>query len=450
IQIGFTGQRVSGHAGLATFAGFLRWHRLADQLAGWLPHRRTSPNALAPAQLALGFVVGICAGAKKLAHVSFLRHDPLLPSLLELSRFAHQSTYTRFFAGFTSAGQNLAAFRAAWRWGLARLASRREGYTLDLDSTRLLHEDHHHAEGVRTGHTPQGFKRCLHPLLAVLAEAKLVAGFWLRPGHTRCDNNVIAFTLDLLAYLPRHLRLRRVRADSGFCTPAWLEVLEQKRLAYIVVARLHRPIVRLLSAQVRWVASEVRGTEVAEMLHQDYGWSTARRLVLLRHRIQEKERPGGKRLLECPGYSFQALVTNLPASVPPLEVWRDYNGRSGSENVIKELDAHFGLPQLCLKKFWATEAALSLAVLAYNLSVLFQRHLGWQERVSAGTLRFRLWNCGGIISRTGGVTTIRLSVPAPHRAWWRELFTKLVCPYPNCNAVDPWPEPTRFFHPLNP
>jgi hypothetical protein len=58
--------------------------------------------------------------------------------------------------------------------------------------------------------------------------------------------------------------------------------------------------------------------------------------------------------------------------------------------VVKDLDEYFGIPQLCLKKFWSTEAALSLAVLSYNLCVLFQRHLGWQERVRAGTLRFSL------------------------------------------------------------
>jgi hypothetical protein len=93
-------------------------------------------------------------------------------------------------------------------------------------------------------------------------------------------------------------------------------------------------------------------------------------------------------LLECPGYSYQALVTNLPASVPPIEVWRDYNGRAGIENVIKELDYGFGLPKLCCKNFWATEAALSLAVLTYNFSVLFARHLGWLDKVTIGTLRY--------------------------------------------------------------
>lgn len=162
-------------------------------------------------------------------------------------------------------------------------------------------------------------------------------------------------------------------------------------------------------------------------------------MVLLRHRVAEKARPGGKKLLDCPGYLYQALVTNLPERWPPVAVWREYNGRAGCEEVIKQLDADFGLPQLCLEKFWGTEAALSLAVLSYNLCVLFQRRRGWLERVTAATLRFRLFTTGGILSRTAGRTTIRLSVPEPERDWWRALLAKLQSEFPNCNAVGQTP-----------
>ncbi len=91
----------------------------------------------------------------------------------------------------------------------------------------------------------------------------------------------------------------------------------------------------------------------------------------------------GCRLLDVPGWRFQALATRLPGtSHPPPRVWRYYNGRADCENVIKELREGFALPTLCLEKFWSSEAALSLAVLTYNLSVLFQRHLGWQQKVT--------------------------------------------------------------------
>jgi len=56
------------------------------------------------------------------------------------------------------------------------IALPKRGYTLDLDTTRLLHEDAHGKEGVRTGYTPKGCKRCFNPLLGRLPRAKLGGG----------------------------------------------------------------------------------------------------------------------------------------------------------------------------------------------------------------------------------------------------------------------------------
>ena len=440
IRVGFTDQKVSGRAGLASFAGFMHWHGLSGLLNRALPERsvqrRCGRKALAMEDLAMGFVAGVLAGAQKLAQVAYLRADPLLAPLLAIERIASQSTFSRFFARFDNAAVNLRSFRPLWRWALQRLPSRREGYCMDLDSTRLLHEDGHQ-EGVAVGYTPMGIKPCLHPLLAVLEEPKLVANFWLRAGNTRCDNNVVPFTLEVLDSLPVQVRLRLIRADSGFCEARWLELLESQRLHYIVAARLARPLAQLCRQDMRWQHSEVPGTEVAEVWHRELGWERERRVILVRHCVKEKERPGGKKLIDVPGYLFQAFVTNLPPTVPPIEVWRDYNPRAGCESVIKQLDADFALGKLCLKNFFATEAAMVLAVFAYNLCVLFQRHLGWLDRVTAATLRFRLFTTGGIISRSGGRTTIRLAVPPAQRDWWKGLFEKLLSPWPNCNSFEP-------------
>jgi hypothetical protein len=441
IKIGFTNQKVSPHAGLTAFAAFLHWHRFKLLLEKSLP-RRTSPNATSPADLALGFIIGILSGGKKLAHCAYLRADCLLPSLLGIARFGSQSALSRFFKSFSSARLNSVCFEPLWRWGLERLSSRAGGYTLDLDSTCLLHEDAHQKEGVRSGHTPRGIKRCLHPVLGMIAEAQLVAGFWLRPGNVRSDNNVVAFTEELFARLPSWVRIGLVRADSGFCEETWLQLLEQKRLSYIVVGRLYQPFKALIRATTHWQLTELPGTEVAEEIYQAWGWAHARRVILIRHRTAERPDAGGRCLLQCPGYTYQMLITTLPESVSGLEVWRRYNGRAGCENIIKELDACFALPQLCLKKFYATEAAMSLAVMSYNLCALFQRHVGWQERVTATTLRFRLFTTAGVISRSGGWATIKLAVAEGHqRAWWHRLLERILSAFGNCIAVEQTPPP---------
>ena len=126
----------------------------------------------------------------------------------------------------------------------------------------------------------------------------------------------------------------------------------------------------------------------------------------------------------------------LELTEKPLAIWREYNGRAGCENIIKELDAGYGLPDLACKDFWGTEAALSLGVLAHNLVVLFERKLGWQQAVTIGTLRYWMFVTAGIITHGQGRTTITLAVPERERDWWRRLWEKLLPPFPNCNAVE--------------
>lgn len=438
IQIGFTDQKISAQAGLSALAGFLQWQKFGERINGLLP-KIWSNNAMKPKDVAIGFMVGIITGAKKLTQAAHLRDDPALPVLFNIDRIASESTFSRFFARFQSAAQNLRTFDPLWRWSLERLSSRPGGYTLDLDSTQLLHEQALQCEGVRLGHTPKGIKRCYNPLIAFLAEPKLVAGFWLRPGNTVCHNNAVAFTVDILDRLPRYIRIGLVRADSGLFEEKWLQLLEERHIHYIVVGRLREPMRHLLKAQQVWQSTDVKGTEVAEVYTQQWSWARLRRAVLIRHRLKDKERPSGKLLIETPGYGYQVLVTSLGSEVAPIEVWRRYNGRAGCENIIKELDANFALPQICLENFWSTEAALSLSVLTYNLCMLFQRHLAWKDRVSASTLRFRLFSTGAIVSRTGGRDTVRLAVPPKQRPWWRTLLDKLSSPFPNCNAVEFFP-----------
>lgn len=437
IQIGFTNQRLSPYAGSATFWGWLLAGNWRATLQAALPHPPPlSNNHLLPLDKALAFVHGLLADARKLTHVAYLRRDPLVPELLGIRRVASQSSLSRFFQGFNSAAVNLRCFRPLWQWGVNRLPSRPEGYTLDLDSTRLLHEDGQQ-QGVAVGYTKRGLKPCLHPLLAVVAEVRLVAQLWLRPGNTACGNNAVAFFLELWGQLPRHIRLRGVRADAGFCLPELLALWERLRLPYVVVAQLSQPIQRLLRGDLVWTATEVPGTEVAEREYQALGWPHARRLVLVRHRVNDRERRAGKKLIEVPGYHFQALLTSLPPTrMAGLAVWRYYNGRADCENVIKELQQGFALPSLCLRSFWATEAALSLAALTYNLTVLFQRHLGWQQKVTIQSLRYWLFVTAGVLSHPAGRTTIKLAVPRRERAWWRRLWEKILSPVPNCHAVE--------------
>src|SRR3954465_9844607 len=117
IRIGFTDQKISGRAGLATFCGFLGWHRFGELLARGLPPRpaqaAAGPGGRPPQpahEIALGFIAGLLSGAQRLAHVAYLRSDAMLCQLLAVKQIASQSTLSRFFTLFRHAGINQRAF----------------------------------------------------------------------------------------------------------------------------------------------------------------------------------------------------------------------------------------------------------------------------------------------------------------------------------------------------
>jgi hypothetical protein len=433
IRISFTDQRLTAHGGMIVWSHFLQQKKFRQELGQVLPHAPTSPNAYAPTDIALGYLGGILAGADKLSRVAWLQSDPAIAEVLGVEAIASQSTFSRFFGEFRF--QSCEALARLHGWALRSLPSSarpREGYTLDLDSWALLHEDGHQ-EGVAVGFTRQGLKPCHRPLIAALAEPKMIAGYALRSGNTACVNGAAEFLRQSVQRLPAQVRVGLVRGDSGFGDASVQEAAESLDLKFIFVARLTQPVQKLCRHDdTHWQPTQVPGIEVQESAHERPG----RRLILIRQRLAERPQAGGKALLEVPGYRFQALVTNLSRSTDALGVWRRYHGRADIENRIKELGAQFGIKALCCRSFWATEALHHLAIAAYNLCLLLQRRLGQLERCELGTLRWRLFARAAVWSRARGKPTLKLAVRGDEdRNWWRQILEKLTAP-PNCHAVE--------------
>ena len=141
MRISFTDQRLTAHGGMVVWSQFLHQSAFRTQLAQVLPHAPKSNHAYDPADVALGFLGGILSGADKLSRIAYLRQDPAIPQVLGIEAVPSQSTLSRFLATFRqSTSEGLTALH---RWAARRLPSEREGYTLDLDSSALQHEDGH-------------------------------------------------------------------------------------------------------------------------------------------------------------------------------------------------------------------------------------------------------------------------------------------------------------------
>ena len=213
IRISFTDQRLTAHGGMIVWSHFLHQKRFRHDLRQFLPHEPTSPNAYDPTDVALGYVGGILCGADKLSRVAWLQSDTAISEVLGIEAIASQSTLSRFFGVFTQKSCELLS--RLHPQAIYSLPTRKEGYTLDLDSWALLHEDGHQ-QGVALGYTRHGLKPCHRPLIAGLSEAKMIAHYWLRSGNSACVNGAAEFLRQAIQRLPKHLRIGLVRGDAGF------------------------------------------------------------------------------------------------------------------------------------------------------------------------------------------------------------------------------------------
>jgi hypothetical protein len=326
-------------------------------------------------------------------------------------------TLTRYFGGLVRGQvEHLSAVLGQFVFG--QLPRPALGATLDLDST--VFERYGHQEGSLKGYNPRKHGRpSHHPLLAILAEAKLVLHAWLRSGNTASARGVTAFLAEALARVPEDFRFYAVRADSGFFLREFLEDLEQRALPYVIAVRMN-PLLRRAVAGIRQWQPFAPGLEAAETSYCAHSWQAARRLVVVRELLGERPEARGRKLLEVPGYTFHVLVTTL--RLDPLQTWRFYNSRAESENRLKELKEDFGADGFCLQSFDGTEAAFRLICFLFNLMADFKREVMQDESPRLLTLRTKILVIGAILGAEGRHTVLRLGL----RDRWRQRFAALL------------------------
>ncbi|MFM6073038.1 MAG: transposase, partial [Dolichospermum sp.] len=113
-------------------------------------------------------------------------------------------------------------------------------FTLDIDSSVMTR--YGEQQGAKKGYNPTKKGRVSHhPLIAFIADVKLVANMWLRSGDTSSANNFLSFLDDTLTKL-KNKTISLIRLDSGFFQSDILDYLEAKTMDYIIAAKFTHPI----------------------------------------------------------------------------------------------------------------------------------------------------------------------------------------------------------------
>lgn len=239
-SVSFSDREVTAWGGLALFQRMLDSMGFRHAVSGWGLPAPQSNRGYEPTQLIEQFLVSIWCGACRFVHAETVRMDSTLTRLFGWTKAAGHKAIMRLFARFDML-TNERVQAEAYRWFFGKIGALKH-VTLDVDSTVITRNGEQ--EGAVRGYNPgkQG-RSSHHPLLAFVAEARMVANFWLRPGNAHSANNVLQFLESTLHHLGDKI-VGLLRADSGFFGEAILCALEGKRIPYIVAARLTPPLQR--------------------------------------------------------------------------------------------------------------------------------------------------------------------------------------------------------------
>lgn len=416
-QIEYTDKPLSGWGGLLPFFKFWNSTSLIECLEGALPDGRTSNNQVTPLDIVRTLVATVLIGGNRFAHVDRIREDAVIRQITGARRLAGADSVRRYFSGFErSQNEHLYATLQNVTWTV--LGEPKEEDILDLDSTIL--DRFGEQEGVAKGYHPtRKVRRSHHPLLAMLAKAKMIVHCWLRAGGTSTHRGALEFLDELMASMPRRIRITAVRADSGFFSKEYLKGFENRGLHYAVSMKISRPVRRFCQSidEARWTRFD-QDTEVADTMYHPPQWPTARRVVAVRNRVKSKDPEAT--LFEVPLYEYRAIVTDLELTA--IEVLRFYNKRGDCENRIKEFKNDFGARGFCLDSFTGTETVFRLLAVVFNLVTAFKAQVLRDSSLTLGTVRNKIFVVGASIGRSARHVILRLGL----RGRWREDFDELL------------------------
>ena len=177
---------------------------------------------------------------------------------------------------------NQQVFTLMYQWFFQELQF--DNYTLDMDSSVLTR--YGDQAGAKVGYNAKKpGRKSHHPLMAFIADSRMVANLWLRSGNAHSANNMFSFLEDTLHKLEGK-KIGLLRCDSGFYSEAIFQYLEDRKEAinYIIAARLYPPIQKTISRQRIWLKLE-DGIEVGETQYLGAQSSKDRRMVMVRQQI---------------------------------------------------------------------------------------------------------------------------------------------------------------------
>jgi Transposase DDE domain group 1 len=364
-------------------------------------------------------------GARRLEHLRYLAHDPLVARLCGLARIPSDRTVVNWLKQFTQeALQALITLNSELLYEqLERLDLSR--LTIDVDG--LVVRTGNKVAWAFRGFNPHHRKDpSYYPLLAHLAQTGHILRLKNRPGNVHDSKQAVPFLRELLhelrARFGRGLPLE-FRMDAAFFQQEILALLAREGCEYAIKVGFWKwvGLKPLVAAQRHWLRINAQLSAFETRLPLE-PWGMTLRVVVYRKRVGHKTRKNFQLDLFSPDdghFEYSAVTTNKPLA--PAALWEFIAGRGAQEKTFSELKGEFAFDVVPTNHYGANSAWQQLSVLAHNLMRSFQlqtvaapkprsrkRTYAYALR-SMRTLRFLLIARAGRLARIGGRQVLRLT-----------------------------------------
>jgi hypothetical protein len=428
LNLAFDDRRVIADAGLLLPVELARRLGLRELIDQQLDLGQRPGGARVGAK-AMTLVASLLAGGDSIEEAGSLRM-PGMATLLG-HRVPAASTLGTFLRAFSYGhSQQLErvteqALRRAWRAGVQPAA----GMTIDLDAT-ICETYGLQKQGAQQ--VTYAKVRGYQPFLAVSADSGEVLHSRLRAGTAAPARGAGHFVGQTLRRVRRlgHRGPLVVRADSGFYVAEVVAACRRHDARFSISVRQFEPLRRRIEAipEASWrpIGWPEGQAEVAETRYVAFASShrgrprqpVVTRLIARRVRAASPQ-------LSLPGldYRYHAFITDRPGDLITVEA--DHRRHAVVENTIRQLKYDLGLNHLPSGRFAANAVWLTLNVLALNLCRWLDR-LGLGDlRLTAKTLRRRLFSVPGRLVRSGRRQWLRLPRHWPFANQFLESWTRV-------------------------
>lgn len=419
-----TAGEVSHLGGMVPFAQFLSTSRLFDAWIEEAPLEYTSNRAHSVRDVLGTQVLALINGHYRFSHISALRGDQVVPSLLGMERVASEDSVRR---GLIKMVRDVVNRTRSASWIRRHLFKTLETlmlmkWTLDIDVT--VKPTYGYQPGSVVGYNPQKPGRPSHALHSfVMANTRLVLDVAVHPGNEHTSNHTLIELKRLLDTIPRGQWPSLLRGDCGFGNDEMMTWAETVNLPYLFKLRMTKKtkhLVKELDLKDGWVDTG-QGWEAKESKIQLSTWDIERRVVVLRRPDPGPRYPRAKDLAEqnksqadmmlagtknqkpdnqqtpkqeildvaqpyiVAGFEYQVLVTTLTEDLPTLA--QRYRDRADAENVFDEIKNHWGWGGFTSRTFEVTQLVALFGALVYNWWSIFCRLADQDHHREAVTTR---------------------------------------------------------------